>query len=298
MRPNHNYLNSGPLHPMKFGASTWLWTSPFTSDHIDLLERIASMGFEFVELPVEDPANFSAEKLGPALKRLGLEAVICTAVTGERDLSAESPEARQKALQYFESCLKLAEGLGASCLVGPLYAPVAKARQETEALRRAEWERSAASLAQLAEMAGHCGVRLGLEPLNRFETDMVNTVEDALRMVKAVGSPHLGISLDTFHMNIEETDFRRAVQQAGARLVHVQVSDSHRGVPGEGNSDWIGLREGLKAIGYDGKLAIESFSPDASSLAAAVCIWRRFAETQDDFARKGLEFLRGWWTEA
>lgn len=283
---------------MKFGASTWLWTSPFTSDQIELLEKIASMGFDFVELPVEDPDDISVEKLAPALKRLGLEPVICTAVTGERDLSAEDPEARQRGLHYFESCLRLAQGLGASCVVGPLYAPVGKARQETEALRVAEWERSRASLAQLAETASQCGVRLGLEPLNRFETDMVNTVEDALRMVEAVDSRHLGIALDTFHMNIEETDFRQAVEQAGDRLIHVQVSDSHRGVPGEGNSDWAGLRQGLKAIDYKGKIGIESFSPDASSLAAAVCIWRRFAETQDDFARKGLAFLRRWWTNA
>lgn len=280
---------------MKFGASTWLWTSPFTSDQIDLLEKIASLGFDFVELPVEDPNDFTVETLAPALKRLGLEAVICTAVTAARDMSAESSEARQAALDYFEACLKLAQGLGASCVVGPLYAPVAKARLETEALRQAEWERSAASLALLAETAGNCGVRLGLEPLNRFETDMVNTVEDALRMVEAVDSPHLGIALDTFHMNIEETSFRRAVEQAGERLVHVQVSDSHRGVPGEGNSDWAGLRQGLKGIGYDGKIGIESFSPDASSLAAAVCIWRRFCESQDEFARKGLAFLRKWW---
>lgn len=280
---------------MQFGASTWLWTSPFTSDQVDLLEKIASMGFDFVELPIENPDHISVPKLAPVLKDLGLEAIICTAVTGERDLSAESSAARQIGLDYFEACLKLGEGLGASCVVGPLYAPVGKARLETAAERQAEWDRAKVSLAQLAQTAGNCGVSLGLEPLNRFETDMVNTVEDALRMLDDVGSPHLGIAFDSFHMNIEETDFCRAVELAGERLVHVQVSDSHRGVPGEGNSDWAGLRQGLKSISYRGKIGIESFSPDASSLAAAVCIWRRFADTQDDFARKGLKFLRSWW---
>lgn len=282
---------------MQFGASTWLWTSPFTSGQIGLLEKIASMGFEFVELPVEDPGDFAAEELRPALERLGLEAVICAVVTGDRDLGSTDPEAQRAARRYFESCLELAERLESPCLVGPLYAPVAKQRLATEELRRAEWERSAAGLAGLAETAGRRGVKLGLEPLNRFETDMVNTVKDALRLVEAVGSPHVGVSLDSFHMNIEETDFREAVALAGERLTHVQVSDSHRGVPGEGNSDWEGLRAGLRAAGYDGKLSIESFSPDASSLAEAVCIWRRFAETQDDFARKGLDFLRRWWAE-
>ncbi|WP_027328424.1 sugar phosphate isomerase/epimerase family protein [Marinimicrobium agarilyticum] len=282
---------------MQFGASTWLWTSPFTSDQVELLQKIAGLGFDFVELPVEDPEHIAADKLRPVLRDLGLEAVVCTAVVGDRDLSAEDPAIRQKALNYFESCLTLAEGLDSGVLVGPLYAPVAKPRLSTEALRTAEWERSVASLAQLSQTAGERGIRLGLEPLNRFETDMVCTVEDANRMLADVNSPHLAIALDSFHMNIEETDFREAIRQAGERLVHVQVSDSHRGVPGEGNSDWAGLREGLRAVGYNGKLSIESFSPDASSLAEAVCIWRRFAPTQDEFARKGLDFLRRWWAQ-
>lgn len=283
---------------MQFGASTWLWTSPFTSDQVELLQKIAELGFDFVEFPVEDPSHYDVDQLRPVLKDLGLEAVVCTAVVGDRDLSSEYPQVRRRALMYFESCLKLAEGLGSSVLVGPLYAPVAKPRLSTEALRTAEWERSVASLAQLSKTAGEHDIRLGLEPLNRFETDMVCTVEDAQRMLADVGSPHLGIALDSFHMNIEETDFCAAVKQAGDQLVHVQVSDSHRGIPGDGNSDWAGLREGLRAVGYDGKLSIESFTPDASALAEAVCIWRRFAPTQDEFARRGLEFLRRWWAQA
>jgi len=282
---------------MHFGASTWLWTSPFTGDQVELLQKIAQLGFDFVEIPVEDPEHIDAHKLRPLLQDLDLEAVICTAVVGERDLSSADPHIRQKALNYFEPCLALAEALGSDVLVGPLYAPVAKPRLSTEALRQAEWERSAASLAQLSKTAGERGIRLGLEPLNRFETDMICTVEDAGRMLADVNSPHLGIALDSFHMNIEETDFCEAVKLAGEQLVHVQVSDSHRGVPGEGNSDWTGLRDGLRAVGYDGKLSIESFSPDTSSLAEAVCIWRRFAPTQDEFARRGLAFLRRWWAQ-
>lgn len=282
-------------HPVTFGASTWLWTSPFNSDQIALLEKIAALGFGFVELPVEDPAHFSVEKLQPVLAHLGLEVVVCAAVTAERDLSAASPAVRNNAFRYFEACLALAEGLGATRFVGPLYAPVGKPRLATNSLRQAEWDRSVTSLIRLAGTAGNCGVRLGLEPLNRFESDMVNNVEDARRFLQQVDSPQLGISLDSFHMNIEETNFKRALVSAGEQLIHLQVSDSHRGVPGQGNSDWAGLRAGLKAIGYTGGIGIESFSPDASSLAEAVCIWRRFADTQDEFAANGLAFLREWW---
>src|SRR5690606_7931607 len=147
---------------------------------------------------------------------------------------------------------------------GPMYAPVGKAHLPVEADRRAEWRRSVERLGRVAQVAAGHGVKLGLEPINRFETDMVNTAADALRMVKEIGSEHVGISLDSFHMNIEEVDFCAAIETAGDRLLHLQVSDSHRGIPGEGNSDWAGLREGLRRIGYDGRVSIESFSPDGS----------------------------------
>lgn len=282
---------------MKFGASTWLWTSPFDGSDVTLLKRIAAMGFEFVEIPVEDPERLDAEAIRAALEETGLEAIVCAAAAGDRDMVSTDPTKVEKAMSYFSRCIDLANTWGSPMVVGPFYAPVGKARLSSEADRLAEWGRSVESLRQLALYAEKSGVQIGLEPLNRFETDMVNTVDDALRLVEEVGSVQLGVSLDSFHMNIEEVDFRRAVEQAGERLLHVQVSDSHRGIPGDGNSDWKGLREGLRSIGYEGKISIESFSPDSSSLAEAVCIWKRFASSQDAFAAKGLEFLKKWYAQ-
>lgn len=279
---------------MHFGASTWLWTSPFDGRDVTLLRRIADLGFSFVEIPIEDPGAIQAERIREALAETGLQAIVCAAVAGERDLSSANPSRVEAATTYLRACIGFAQTWGSPLVVGPLYAPVAKKRLPTEAERAAEWQRSVTNLRRVAAFAGQAGVRLGLEPLNRFETDMVNTVEQARRMVRDVASDHIGISLDNFHMNIEEVDFCRAVEVAGDRLWHVQVSDSHRGVPGEGNSDWAGLREGLRRIGYDSRISIESFSPDSSGLAEAVCIWRRFADSQDAFAQRGLAFLQRW----
>ena len=279
---------------MQFGASTWLWTSPFDGRDVSLLGRIAALGFDFVEIPVEDPATLDAAAIQRALKDTGLRAIVCAAVVGDRDFSSPNPANVEIAATYLTACCSLARDWGSPVVLGPLYAPVGKPRLATEEARRAEWQRSVAQLRRMAQVAGDFGVRLGLEPLNRFETDMINTAADAMRMINEIGSPHVGVSLDNFHMNIEEVDFCSAIETAGDRLVHVQVSDSHRGVPGEGNSDWAGLRRGLQRINYTGRISIESFSPDSSSLAKAVCIWRRFAETQDAFAEKGLTFLKRW----
>ncbi|MDQ8185164.1 sugar phosphate isomerase/epimerase family protein [Pelagicoccus sp. SDUM812002] len=279
---------------MKFGASTWLWTSPFDGSDVSLLHKIAEQGFDCVEIPVEDPDAMDAQSIATALKVTGLEAIVCAAVVGDRDLSSAEPRKVQAAEAYLEACIKLAVTWGSSLVVGPLYAPVAKQRLPTEAERQEEWSRSATGLRRMASVAQGSGVRLGIEPLNRFESDMVNTAADALRMLDEIDHPAIGLSLDSFHMNIEEVDFCKAIERAGKRLLHLQVSDSHRGVPGEGNSDWTGLREGLRRIGYEAAVSIESFSPDSSSLAEAVCIWKRFAASQDEFARKGLQFLKEW----
>ncbi|MDQ8200559.1 sugar phosphate isomerase/epimerase [Pelagicoccus enzymogenes] len=279
---------------MKFGASTWLWTSPFDGSDVSLLYKIAELGFDCVEIPVEDPEAIDPETIAAALKETGLQAIVCAAVVGDRDISSSDPIKVQAAETYLQACIKLAVTWGSSLVVGPLYAPVAKTRLPTEAERQAEWSRSVAGLRRMAGVAAEAGVRLGIEPLNRFESDMVNTASDALRMLDEIDHPAIGLSLDSFHMNIEEVDFCKAVERAGKRLLHLQVSDSHRGVPGDGNSDWTGLREGLRRIGYDAAVSIESFSPDTSSLAEAVCIWKRFAPSQDEFAKRGLQFLKSW----
>ncbi len=283
---------------MQFGASTWLWTSPFDGRDVSLLRKIASLGFDFVEIPVEDPTAVDGNAIRDALRDTGLSAVVCAAVAGDRDLSSADPAKVQLAVSYLTECFALARDWGSTLVAGPLYAPVGKAHLPDAAARTAEWQRSVANLRTVAGIAADHGVRLALEPINRFETDMVNTAADARRLVDDIGRDDVGISLDSFHMNIEEVDFRGALATAGDRLFHLQVSDSHRGVPGEGNSDWVGLREGLRRIGYDGRVSIESFSPDGSSLADAVCIWRPFAESQDAFAERGLRFLQQWHADA
>lgn len=279
---------------MKFGASTWLWTSPFDGRDVSLLRKIADLGFSFVEIPVENPTTVDAPAIRRALDATGLQVVVCAVMAGERDPSSVDPARVEAAATYLRQCVALACEWGSPLVVGPLYAPVGKKRLPTVEARAAEWSRSVAQVRRMAEEAAAAGVKLGLEPLNRFESDLINTAADAVRMAEEVGGDLVGVSLDSFHMNIEEVDFRQAIETAGARLVHLQVSDSHRGVPGEGNSDWPGLRTGLRNIGYAGRVAIESFSPDTSSLAEAVCIWRRFAETQDVFAARGLRFLQHW----
>jgi D-psicose/D-tagatose/L-ribulose 3-epimerase len=141
-------------------------------------------------------------------------------------------------------------------------------------------------------MAEARGLSIAIEPLNRFESDLINRAEDVMRLIHDINHPAAKVLLDSFHMNIEEPDMEKAVQQAGDRLIHVQVSENYRGTPGTGQTRWEALSKGLKSINYEGVISIESFTPEIKELAGAVCIWRPLAEDQDKFASEGLAFLK------
>jgi D-psicose/D-tagatose/L-ribulose 3-epimerase len=128
--------------------------------------------------------------------------------------------------------------------------------------------------------------------LNRFETDFINTCDQALKMVKDVGSPALKVHLDTFHMNIEEKNQAAAIRKAGKKLGHFHACGSDRGTPGNDHIDWKPIAKALKQVGYRGDAVIESFTTDVKVIARAAAIWRRMEPTRDEIAVKGLAFLR------
>ena len=275
-----------------FGASTWLWTSPFRSTDVALLEKIAALGFKAVELPIEDPALVDAAALRPVLADLGLKAHVCGAFGPGRDLTNADAGVRKSARGYISECLAIAEVLDAGFLAGPMYSQVGKARQLPEDERRREWELAVSELRLVSAEAADRGLAIALEPINRFETDLVNTTADSLRMIRDIGHPAAKVMIDTFHMTIEETDLGAAIRAAGSDLIHVQVSENHRGVTGTGLTPWESFRDALREIDYGGSIVIESFTPDNRDLAGAVCIWKRFTPDQDEFASRGLAFLR------
>ena len=278
---------------MKIGASTWLWVSPLTTQNAEeLLPRIAAFGFDAVELPIEDPALVDAARIRKLTDDLGLSAIVCGVFGPGRDLTHADAAVRQSTLDYIDTCLDYAAELGSPIICGPLYAECGKRRQLPESARQAEWNLAVEGIRSACESAASRGLRIAIEPINRFETDLVHTAADAVRMARDVAHPAAGVMLDSFHMTIEENDLEQAVLTAGDLLIHMQVSENQRGVPGTGLTDWQALARGLRAINYSGVISIESFTPDNRDLAGAVCIWKRRTPDQDTFARQGLDFLK------
>lgn len=278
-----------------YGVSTWLWVSPFKTELANaLFEKIAAIGFDVVEIAVDDPALIDVQQIRSALKDHGLTASVCGAFGPSRDLTNESSSVQQNALDYIEACLDICSGLGAGFLGGPMYAAVGKARMLPPQERRKEWELAVKNLQKVCEMAAARDLKIALEPLNRFESDLVNTTQDVLRLIEQIDHPAAKIMLDSFHMSIEEKDIEAAILAAGDQLVHLQVSENYRGAPGSGQTNWQSYHHALRQINYEGIITIESFTTDNVELAGAVCFWNPKADSQDAFATEGLLFLKNW----
>ena len=144
----------------------------------------------------------------------------------------------------------------------------------------------------MAEYAAKRNVALALEPLNRFETDFMNTVEQGLALLEQVGFDNAGFLLDTFHMNIEEKSLPNAIRMAKGKIFDFHSCANDRGTPGEDHFDWQAIVEALNEVDYRGPVVIESFTPEIKEIAKAVSLWRPLAESPDTLAKNGCEFLR------
>jgi D-psicose/D-tagatose/L-ribulose 3-epimerase len=209
----------------------------------------------------------------------------------ERDLRGTLKQ-QQTGLDYLSRLLDQMVILNCRSLIGPVYSAVGRADAVPPDEYRRQWKMVVKNLKTLCRHAKQRNKLICLEPLNRFETDFINTCEQALKMVEDVGSPALKLLLDTFHMNIEEKSSAAAIRKAGRHLGHVHGCGSDRGTPGNDHIDWKSIARALKDIGYNDDVVIESFTPDVKVIARAAAIWRRIEPTREEIAVKGVKFLR------
>jgi D-psicose/D-tagatose/L-ribulose 3-epimerase len=277
---------------MRLGINTFLFTSPFTTDSVRLFPTFKKWGFQTVEIPIEDPSHIDPAKVKAAAEKNGLAiGSVCACMGPGRDFRG-SAEDQKTAMIYCKAIIDQAAAMGCPSIIGPVYSVVGKADAVEPAQQKTEWALVVKNLKELCKYAEQNGVQICVEPLNRFETDFLNTVEQALKLVKDVGSKALKIHLDTFHMNIEQKNQADAIKKAGKLLAHFHACGSDRGTPGGDHIDWPNIVKALKAVKYNGDVVIESFTTDVKVIARAAAIWRRIEPTRDEIATKGVKFLK------
>ena len=271
----------------RLGAHAFLWAPDWTRQAAErVLTTAAAAGLDLVEIPLLRPDEVDAAHTKAFAEEVGV------ALTCSLGLPAEStlPDHPAEAEAFLKRTLDVCHALGASVLTGVTYATLG--RLSGRPPEDAEYATIVAALRPVARHAASLGMGLGIEACNRYETHLVNTGRQAAEMVERVGEDNVFAHLDTYHMNIEEQSYEQGFADAGKHLGYVHLSESNRGIPGRGSIDWAAVFRGLKAVGYDGDLVLESFLMMHPDIARALAVWRPVAESPEAVVDEGLPFIR------
>lgn len=273
---------------MKLGIHAYAWCAQWSNDTLDLIDRVADLGLDFIEIPLMCLETFDADAIKARLDSVGISAVTSTVLLGDTDITSEDPAEQAKGRAYLEACVRATAAIGGSSFSGVIYSQ--HPGQLPQRPEQRHFERSAAGLKSAAKLAGDLGVLVGIEPVNRYETYLVNTCEQARVLKDLIDEPAMKIHLDTYHMNIEEKSFYDATMLAGEDLIHYHLCENDRGIPGTGQVDWDGIFRALKELNYQGNAALESFVDNTDNMNTWV--WRQLAPDGDTLLREGVKFIR------
>lgn len=274
---------------MKYGMNLLLWTGELNDDLLPILEKLKKYGYDGVELPLFN-LDLDYAAWGKRLDDIGLARTAVTVRNVEDNPISPDSQVRAKGVELNKKTLDCCAAVGAVTLVGPYHSALgyfSGAGPTSD-----EWKWGVESMRATAEHAGEVKVKLGVEPLNRFECYLLNAHADAARFAREVNHPACGIMYDTFHSNIEEKSIPKTLREIQDVLCHVHISENDRSTPGQGNVRWKKNFEALAEIGYEGWLVIEAFGLALPELAAATRIWRRMFDDELTLAKDGLEFMK------
>ncbi|MCQ2005871.1 sugar phosphate isomerase/epimerase family protein [Rhizobium sp. NRK18] len=263
-------------------AVTPLW-NPAEAD--SYFPGMKALGVSAFEVPLLDPATFDSRGTRAAFERHGLIPICSLGLPDVIDIVNRPDEAAT----FLDAVVTAAKEAGSDVLSGVTYGTIGKVSGSPPT--KAEHDAIARLIGHVGKTAKSLGMRLGLEPCNRYETHLLNTAKQTAAMIERIGLDNLFIHLDTYHMNIEEQGLSRGFEEAGEHLGYVHLSESNRGVPGLGTIDWDDAFAGLKAVGFDGIMTLESFVHVAPELAGGLAVWRPVADNPDDVVARGIPYL-------
>ena len=279
---------------MKLGFNLLLWTTHVTDKHWPIIERLKATGYDGVEIPIFEGEPEHYARLGARLRDADLASsgIGIMPGGGKSAVSADASE-RAAALDHIKWLIDCTAALGGDVAAGPLHQPLGeftgRGATADEKSRVVEVHKAA------AQYAAKHGIKLSVEPLNRFECYFLNTAADAADLVTRVDEPNYGYLYDTFHFNIEENSLTDVIPATIKQMNHVHISENNRGIPGAGHIAFQPIFAALKSGGYEGWLTIEAFGSALPDLAAATKIWRPVFERPEDVYERGYRLMREGW---
>jgi D-psicose/D-tagatose/L-ribulose 3-epimerase len=276
---------------MKIGVSAFAWTTNLNSRHLGLLPGLREHGIEGFEIPMFDPARTAATEIRRAVEANDMDCTVCAILP--EGINPISPDAatRKRSHAHLLQCVETAAEAGAHLIGGPLYAPVGYLPGRRR--NQDEWNWAVECFQALGDVLSANEMTLSIEPVNRSETFFLCNAAEAGDLCKAIDHPCVGITIDTFHANIEEKDLAAAVKTSGKLLKHMHASENDRGLLGSGHVDFPAIVAALNQIDYDGYVTIEGFGYSTAEPDCLGALWGDLSVSPEDIAFQGAKFLSG-----
>lgn len=275
---------------LRYAVHAYAWTNSWSNDTLDIIDKAKALGFDLVEVPLMEIDKVDAAAIKARADDVGIALCTSTACSEATDPTGEDDAVRKAGSDYLKQCIKATAEMGGTVFTGVTYSAIG--RKITGRPGEVYWERAAGVMKDAARYAQDHGVTLGIEAINRYETFLINTTDQALALMQRIDEPNVRVHLDAYHMNIEEAEFYAPTKKAAPHLCHFHLSESHRGTPGTGVVDWDGIYKALGESKYDGIVGLESFESVSPAMAAATCMWRSLADSSDQLLRDGLSYLK------
>jgi D-psicose/D-tagatose/L-ribulose 3-epimerase len=275
---------------MKIGVSAFAWTKRPNETHLELLPKLREHGLEGFEIPMFDPADIVAPRLRRAIEKYNLDCTVCAILPDGINPISEDPVVRKRSLDHLLECIETSAEAGAHLIGGPLFAPIGYLpgrRRSSD-----EWHWAVECFRALTVTLDSYEMTLCIEPVNRSETFFLNRGAEARAFCEAVDHPRIGITIDTFHANIEEKSIPDTIGSLGKVLKHLHASENDRGLLGSGHIDFPAIIRALKTIEYDGYLMIEGFGYSPNESHSLGALWGDLNVTPEKIAFEGAKYLR------
>ncbi|HXU17777.1 MAG TPA: sugar phosphate isomerase/epimerase family protein [Terriglobales bacterium] len=275
---------------MKIGISGFAWTSDFKSPHLASLPAIKRLGLSALEIPMFDPRRLPIEEIKLAFESNGLECTVCAILPTEINPISPDRLIRKQSIEHLRGCIHATAAMGAKLIGGPLFAPIGYLPEHRP--NAEEWNWAIEAFRSLREDLERAEVTLSIEPVNRSETFFLRTTAEAARLCEAIDDPRIGVTIDTFHANIEERDICSGIRLLGPNLKHVHASENDRGPLGRGHVPFREIVAVLKEIDYQGYLMIEGFGYSPGEGKSPGYLWADPHVSPDRLAEESYEYLK------
>lgn len=276
----------------RFGIHAGVWGfdwSPAAADRT--VTAAAEAGYDVIEIPAIDRLVLDPRDTARILERRGIEPTVSLALSFDDDITDADTARVARGEHRLLEAVRFADDIGASFVGGVVFSAMGRYDRLPSADAR---ERSLTVLRRVAALAEQRGVTIGVEYVNRYESNLLNTAAQTARFVDDLGASNVVVHIDTFHAAMEERSLADAVAAAGPRLGYLHASESHRGRLGTGTIDWARLLIDLDAAGFDGPITVETFSSAVVGEASAIdiALWQPQWVDPDELAAESLAFLR------